>query len=248
MAELRDFVFETVSKSTLTEAKKEDQNFLGNLKFRFAKGDEKNHNGRIYSSDILRREVVKMNKKIKEMAEPQLAQLDHPTEGGTDLSKASHLLTSLAWKNEKKEAYAEAKILNTTSGKDLLRLLKSGSKLGASMRGSGTLNKDGRVESDYSLLSVDVVHKPSFGSSASVTSDNLFESVNPKIEEKLQSEYTEAERAGYRGTFEEFQKMDEKDREYSKKDFEELQREFVEAQLAGYQGSFEDWQKTYKGE
>jgi len=245
---IRDYIFETISKSTLTEAtKKDDENFLGTMKFRFAKGDQKNHNGRVYSSDILRREVQRMNKKIREMVEPEIGQLDHPKSGSTDLSKASHLLTQLEWDDEQREAYAVAKILNTTSGRDLLRLLKSGTRLGASMRGTGELDTEGNVKEDYNLLSVDIVHKPSFGDSASVTADNLFESVNTKIEERLYQQFYEAQKAGFKGSFKDYRKAEEEEkREYEFTASEQEQLEYEEAKVAGFQGSFDDWKKTTK--
>ncbi|MDH5769264.1 MAG: hypothetical protein OEZ31_09960, partial [Nitrospirota bacterium] len=137
------------------------KNILGVLRFSFAKGDTQNSNKRIYPSEILEREVAKMKEKIEKTKVTGC--LDHPISVNSELARISHLITDISWDADKRKARAEAAILATEKGRDLLTLLSSGIRLGASMRGTGQTDQFGTVQKGYELHSVDLVANPSFG-------------------------------------------------------------------------------------
>ena len=122
-----------------------------------------------------------------------MGQLDHPNSLSTKLDKATHVLDSVSYDPKTKIASAKSYILDTSGGNNFLVLLKSGLKLGASMRGSGTVT-NGRVERDYSLGTIDFVESPSFGNDTQIDVSNLIESANDllgKKEEKKMKELPE---------------------------------------------------------
>ncbi len=183
-----------------------NKNVLGILRFNFAVGEKQNKNNRIYSSEILKRELNKLKERI--VKNKIGGCLDHPIGASSELSKISHLITDVKWDAEKKKAKAEASVLNTQKGRDLMILLNSGMKLGASMRGTGEVDQFGMVQKGYELHSVDLVANPSFGSAASISSANLvYESGNAilegrpmlTVEDTIAIRYEQALRAGFRG-------------------------------------------------
>ena len=152
---------------------------IGKLSYSFANGNgEKNLNARIYSEPLLQREIAKKNEEIKSSG--ILGQLDHPVGGETKLGKAMHILSNLSYEKTSKLANAESLILDTTAGRDFMTILKTGTKLGASMRGWGNVSDKGIVKDDWSLSSIDFVLNPSYGDIAQIDSSNLIESFNPE--------------------------------------------------------------------
>ncbi len=136
--------------------------------------------------------------------------IEHSEFGGAELHKISHVITDVKYDEKTKEAVASAKLLNTTSGRDLKVLVKT-VNLGASMLGHGNVNTDGKVEDDYSLSQIDLVKNPSFGDLTKVDSSSLIESANTilgkeKVERKsgMGKFYLEAKRSGFAGTLEEY--------------------------------------------
>ena len=168
------------AKITVTEKTADDKNFLASISFVASLGDKLNLNGRLYPSAILKREAEKFGKRVS-------GQLNHPDDGNSELDKVSHTIEKLWFDDKKKALMATAKVLKTTSGRDLMRLINAGVSLGASTRGYGNMIKkqddDGNdyaeISDDFSLAAVDIVSAPSFGQDVSITSDNVkvFESV-----------------------------------------------------------------------
>ncbi len=155
--------------------------FLGTLKFSFAKADTRNKNGRIYPASLLQRECRRMIKKINKS--PIAGMLEHDPAGLIRLDRISHIITGLEWDNQSKTTWAEAKILKTQKGQDLLVLLNC-VRLGASMVGHGEVF-DGIVQDSYEMKSIDLVSDPSFGKDAEVSSSNLIESGNGILTREL---------------------------------------------------------------
>ena len=119
-----------------------------------------NGNGRVYSEDILKREVENYTKLVKERR--ALGELDHPDSATINLANCSHLVTEVWWDND--AVMGKVQLLNTPSGKILRSLVESGVKLGISSRGMGSVHEDqGKtvVEDDFQLICFDFVSEPS---------------------------------------------------------------------------------------
>jgi len=180
---------------------------LRRMSFPFAIGDRENSNKRIYPSALLKREVQKLNDKIKDSK--IAGTLEHPNDGITKLGDVSHFIEEVEWNEFSKSARATAAILGTQKGKDVLTLLQAGLKMGVSMRGFGTVGDDGKVQDDYNLASIDIVTSPSFGKDVEISDMNLHESLNTRLEKEKQNLpalFGEARLAGYTGSFQDYKK------------------------------------------
>jgi len=235
--------------------------YLGTLKFAFAKGDFKNANGRIYNSSLLQREVARLNTKIKES--PISGMLEHNPEGLVRLDRVSHVITKATWDETNKSAWAEAKILKTQKGQDLKVLLNTVS-LGASMVGYGSVSKDGVIEADYEIKSIDLVANPSFGKHAQVSGDNLIESLNSVLEQnddrqvKIAQLARELVQSG--GTKHKIKSVEDYFKPYplpGKSETKKVQEKlfpqtdskekalYLEEKKAGFIGSFKEWKERH---
>jgi hypothetical protein len=144
----------------------EDDSSKGRLVIggRFQLAETPNANGRVYTKPLW--EKILSNEKIKESLANRrmLGLLEHPENGKTDPTKASHIVTSLSI-NENNEIIGRAEILNTPNGLILQELFRAGCQMGISSRGTGTLRKgpDGKdyVNEDFVLQTFDVVLTPS---------------------------------------------------------------------------------------
>jgi len=128
----------------------------------FLVGEQKNRNGRMYSSHILEREVKRYNEEYitKNRA---FGELGHPDSPHINLDRVSHLIVNL--KQEGSTFIGKAKILETPYGKTAKGLLDGGAQLGVSSRGMGSLkevNGVNMVQDDYYLATAaDIVADPS---------------------------------------------------------------------------------------
>ena len=71
-----------------------------------------------------------------------------------NLDNIAMIIESLEWKGN--DVYGKAKILDTPKGQILKTLVKEGN-IGVSTRGLGTVNESGRVNDDYTLITIDAV-------------------------------------------------------------------------------------------
>lgn len=171
-------VFE--SETWFNEARGKNPKFLGTLVFSWGKSDVFNKNHRMYPHKVFTSAVNALNSKIQ--ASPVAGMADHPVGGGgTQLAGVSHILSKV-WMDKSKVAWAEAKVLPTTRGKDALTVIQSNVKIGASLRGFGEVDKTGTVLPGLEVRAVDLVVDPSFGVDATVTKQNVFESYTPESE------------------------------------------------------------------
>lgn len=123
----------------------------------FLEAENKNRNGRIYSSDLLMREVKKYNEeKIK--TNRSLGELNHPPSPEINLERVSHIIESLEMIDNR--GIGVAKILETPVGKIAEALLSDGVILGMSTRGVGSLDGE-KVQDDFQMIAVDIVAEPS---------------------------------------------------------------------------------------
>lgn len=184
-------LLEFLKTKIVFEDEEKEKNVIGKIIFAFVKADEESKNKRSYSEKLVKREVELLNKKIVDSG--IAGQLSHPSNIFTKLDKVSHVLTKIWYDTKEKLAFAEAKILATTKGKDLKVLIQQNLQgLGASMRGTGTVGDDKKVKEDWSLNTIDLVFAPAFDV-AKISSANLIESGNKFFEESAANEITKEE-------------------------------------------------------
>jgi len=159
-----------------------EKSFVAELKnISFAKVDWKNGNGRTYPKAILKPAVEALNSKLESGF---IAGYPGHSSGEVGaVADISHILRKVHL-DEKGLARADIGILNTTRGKDLLKLLKAGLKFGLSMRGYGELDSKMKVKEGYRLKTVDIVEDPSFRDFARLDSTHIFESAIPGEDKK----------------------------------------------------------------
>jgi len=141
-----------VLKETSTEGVKSYR-----LKGPFLESSVKNKNGRIYSKEILVREVNDfVESKIRKNR--SMGELDHPENPQINLERVSHIIESLEMKEN--VGYGCAKLIDTPMGRIAKTLVDEGIIVGMSTRGVGTLDGE-TVKEDYKLITVDIVADPS---------------------------------------------------------------------------------------
>ena len=129
----------------------------------FLQGNIKNRNGRMYPSEVLRKEVSRYNENHIQPGRA-LGELGHPDGPTVNLDRVSHKIISL--KENGSNFIGKAKILSTPMGKIASSLVEEGVKLGVSSRGIGSLKptKEGFnvVGEDFMLATAaDIVADPS---------------------------------------------------------------------------------------
>jgi hypothetical protein len=127
----------------------------------FARSGVATENKRVYPKGLWLREIRKMAAALRDRR--VFGELDHPQDGRTMLSRASHLLTGLQVMDDGL-VMGEAEVMDTARGKDLKAMLKAGAKVGVSSRGYGSTesNQKGEevVQEDYNLVTFDFVAEP----------------------------------------------------------------------------------------
>lgn len=123
----------------------------------FIQGGIRNHNGRVYPINEIRKAVENINEAIKKDS-GVLGECDHPQELQIHLDRVSHKITEM-WMDGG-NGFGKLEILPTPCGSIVKTLLDCGVKLGVSSRGSGNVDDNGNV-SDFEMLTVDIVAKPS---------------------------------------------------------------------------------------
>lgn len=148
---------EDIETEVLTEGETGKKSYY--LKGPFIVAESKNKNGRIYPASIIEREVSNF---IKEKIEKNMAggELNHPTMAEVNPERISHYITEL--KRDGNVWWGKAKVASTTLGKNIIiPLIEDGYRLGISTRGLGSVGKNGIVESDFRLVTADIVSNPS---------------------------------------------------------------------------------------
>ncbi|MFW6129711.1 MAG: primosomal protein [Atribacterota bacterium] len=124
----------------------------------FSTAIAENANSRKYPKEILEREVDKfIEKKIN--GKCSWGELGHPSSPEINLDRTAIFIESLEWKSN--NVFGKAKVLSTPNGEILKTLIKEGGKVGISSRGLGTVNDEGWVNEDFSLVTYDIVGSPS---------------------------------------------------------------------------------------
>lgn len=131
----------------------------------------KNKNGRVYPPEILNREILQFEEKIKKgMA---FGELGHPDTFNTTLANVSHVITKITAthskipRKKKKQMkkmntytrdlfYATYMVLDTPMGELAKTMIQD---LVPSPRGTGSIDKNGIIQDDYNLLAIDLINK-----------------------------------------------------------------------------------------
>lgn len=146
-------------KTELNEATGEKSHFIEGI---FMQGDIKNRNGRMYSSEILEKEMKRYQKDFIS-TKRALGELGHPDGPAINGDRVSHLITEM--KRDGSNFIGKAKILGTPMGNIVKTLMDEGVMFGVSTRGLGSVkqNPDGimEVQKDFHLATVDIVTDPS---------------------------------------------------------------------------------------
>lgn len=125
------------------------------------KAGVRNQNERVYSQQVLMREVENYQKVVREAR--ALGELDHPETSTVALDRASHIVREIYWDGPVVRGMVE--VLSTPKGKILESLLESGVRVGMSSRGVGSTEKTNEgidmVQDDYQLICFDAVSEPS---------------------------------------------------------------------------------------
>lgn len=122
-----------------------------------------NRNNRLYSEQIMAREVARYMKEAVG-ARRAYGELGHPQGPQINLDRVSHLIESL--RMEGKNVIGKAKILETPMGNIAKGLIDGGANLGVSSRGLGSLKEGSNgimeVQEDFKLCTAaDIVADPS---------------------------------------------------------------------------------------
>lgn len=124
----------------------------------FIQGGVRNHNKRVYPMNEIRNAVEQINSQLRD-GESILGEADHPEELNINLDRVSHMITEMYMDGQ--NGIGKLKILPTPMGNIVRTLLESGVKLGVSSRGSGNVDDRSGDVSDFQIITVDIVARPS---------------------------------------------------------------------------------------
>ena len=128
---------------------------------RFATGDQKNGNGRIYESAVLH---PAMNKYIAEKVSQGrgFGEMNHPQSPQVNFERVVMVIESLS--QDGSNWNGKAKIINEGLGKIVTAIMEAGGKIGVSTRALGTLREQNGmkyVNPDLMFSAIDAVSDPS---------------------------------------------------------------------------------------
>jgi len=205
----------------------------------FIEADRKNLNNRKYPLKVVDAMIGEAKKRLADGLS-LFGQLGHPPGTESKLSETSHLVDELFL--EGKIGHFSSKILETSKGQDLRKLLEGGARLGCSLRAVGEVERDKEgvevVKEGARLISIDLVESPSFEYYPVTESTVLFfesQRLDLSEEELLDCKFWLAKKAGYKGDWEEFCLYEQ---------HKELLPVYEFAQRCGYKNSFAEFVKT----
>jgi len=125
----------------------------------FSTPDQKNRNGRVYSTKLWESAIAGWEKKVQADPKFRLGEWEHPSRVDPDPMKAVMKITSL--KLEGGVVKGRAKILNDGSEvtNKIKALIDEGMKIGVSSRGTGRMK--GQIVEEFNLSCYDCVASPS---------------------------------------------------------------------------------------
>jgi hypothetical protein len=140
----------------------------------FQRADVRNANQRVYPRSLFERLLRAdgpVQRRIVEKA--MIGHLEHPTEGATDLNKGAIRIEKV-WMESDGTVMGRAMVYNTPEGQRIQEYITTGTKIGISSRGTGTVDAKGHVCEDYALETWDMVYNPSTpGAHPGLTSESV---------------------------------------------------------------------------
>lgn len=124
----------------------------------FIQGGVRNHNQRVYPVNEINHAVSQINDSIRR-GETIWGEADHPEGLTINLDRISHMITELHMQGQ--NGIGKLQIIETPLGNICRTLIEAGGKLGVSSRGSGNVNEATGEVSDYEIITVDIVARPS---------------------------------------------------------------------------------------
>lgn len=127
----------------------------------FQRSDTPNLNKRVYPRKVWERlcgEKSPMMEKVK--ARAMVGHLEHPKDGTTDLTAGAILVTEVRLQ-EDGTVWGKALVYNTPAGRLVQEYIDTGTKIGISSRGTGSVDSKGVVQEDYNCDTWDIVYNPS---------------------------------------------------------------------------------------
>lgn len=140
----------------------------------FVQGGIRNLNGRIYPVSEIRNAVQHINNQLAEDM-PILSEVDHPETLTINIDRVCGNIEKM-WMDGS-DGYGRMRILPTEKGNLVRTLIESGIRLGVSSRGSGNVSDTDGTVSDFEIITVDVVVRPS---AAGAIPKPVFEAKNSK--------------------------------------------------------------------
>jgi len=136
------------------------------VRAKLMEADVRNANRRVYRKEIVKREVDRLQERIK--SKLAFGSGDHPSDGRTTFDNVTHLWEKV-WISGK-EIFGQAVILNTERGRTLQEIVRAAKAVPVSARGVGTVRSgqwEGEaaeiVEDNYELVTFDfVLNNPGF--------------------------------------------------------------------------------------
>lgn len=128
----------------------------------FQRANAKNHNGRVYSKDLLIREFKRYEEEFINNRNA-FGELDHPDDAVVNLKNVSHVVKKIWWDGD--TVMGTLQLLDTPSGNIARSIMEAGFTLGISSRGTGSVQQttEGtvKVQNDFNIICLDLVSNPS---------------------------------------------------------------------------------------
>jgi hypothetical protein len=247
--------FEAVNATILEESLDEhSREPTMRVQVKWQHGGIVNRNGRLYTKEILQREIDRLQEQIGN-GEIYGASY-HPATGVANINDVSHIWNKV-WMDENGECYGECTVLPTRTGKDAMVLIKHG-RVGVSSRGAGTVTKKtgkvggkmasyDEVNKDFRLLSPgDFVLTPSVPDARvrTVMEDSMSDAVSSYISENkhlfIESQEDETGDSKSNSKEEDMEKKEYENIDALKADYDELFTAYEEALKADMEKQVED--------
>jgi len=222
------------------EEQKEDKNII--ISGAFCAGDKKNSKGRTYSSDLIKREIEKVQKLI-ESGESFFSNTGEPA---LEVKNISHKINEIYYDEEEKQGIVNAELLDTASGRTIKAIIKGGGSLFFGMSGVGETDPQGKVKNDYQLNNVNISIAGDSGSGFNLNNivGESF-SISDKqglSEEDIQKKFKQAKMANFKGNLESYKNKIAQVRKITNDEWSR----FTSARISGYQGNIESYLKIKK--
>jgi len=150
----------TPFKSVLRESKERPGVF--EVEGIMQRAGSQNQNGRVYSPEVLKREVEAYMKNFVKVGNAY-GELDHPESPIVSLKNASHVVKDLWWDGD--DLCGRVELLNTPAGNIVKAIIQGGHTIGISSRGTGSVKPTNEgyleVQDDFELVCWDFVSNPS---------------------------------------------------------------------------------------